>query len=116
MGFEVRGPVPDYDGPGLDRVVFERACDAVRDRSLVLREFVAEDEAAVHEYASDPEVTRLVGWGPNTIEQTREFLAQITEPTTGLASRSHCAQPANSSADRYPASAARSTGAASSAT
>jgi len=50
----------------------------------VLREFVAEDEAAVHEYASDPEVTRLVGWGPNTIEQTREFLAQITEPHDGF--------------------------------
>ena len=25
MGFTVRGPVPDYDGPGVDRVVFERA-------------------------------------------------------------------------------------------
>ena len=24
MGFEVRGPVPDYDGPGEDRMVFER--------------------------------------------------------------------------------------------
>jgi ribosomal protein S18 acetylase RimI-like enzyme len=25
MGFAVRGPVPDYDGPGVDRIVFERA-------------------------------------------------------------------------------------------
>lgn len=25
MGFTVRGPVPDYDGPGVHRVVFERA-------------------------------------------------------------------------------------------
>lgn len=24
MGFTVRGPVPDYDGPGADRMVFER--------------------------------------------------------------------------------------------
>ncbi|MEU1392729.1 MULTISPECIES: hypothetical protein [unclassified Nonomuraea] len=23
MGFTVTGPVPDYDGPGVDRVVFE---------------------------------------------------------------------------------------------
>ena len=25
MGFTVHGPVPDYDGPGVDRIVFERA-------------------------------------------------------------------------------------------
>jgi len=25
MGFSVRGPVPDYDGPGRDMMVFERA-------------------------------------------------------------------------------------------
>jgi predicted GNAT superfamily acetyltransferase len=25
MGFGVAGPVPDYDGPGVDRIVFERA-------------------------------------------------------------------------------------------
>lgn len=24
MGFTVKGPVPDYDGPGIDRIVFER--------------------------------------------------------------------------------------------
>ncbi len=24
MGFAVRGPVSDYDGPGIDRIVFER--------------------------------------------------------------------------------------------
>jgi ribosomal protein S18 acetylase RimI-like enzyme len=24
MGFTVTGPVPDYDGPGVDRIVFER--------------------------------------------------------------------------------------------
>jgi len=81
MGFEVRGPVPDYDGPGLDRIVFERGLwTRLETDRLVLREFVADDEAAVHEYASDPEVTRLASWGPNTIEQTREFLAQITQP------------------------------------
>ena len=51
---------------------------------LVLREFVAEDEAAVHEYASDPDVTRLISWGPNTIEQTREFLVQVTRPHDGF--------------------------------
>jgi hypothetical protein len=28
MGFSVRGPVTDYDGPGADRIVFERALTA----------------------------------------------------------------------------------------
>ena len=42
---------------------------------LLLREFRAEDEAAIHAYASDPEVARLMIWGPNTLEATRAFLA-----------------------------------------
>jgi len=37
---------------------------------LLLRDFVAADVAAVHEYASDPEATRFTTWGPNTIETT----------------------------------------------
>jgi [ribosomal protein S5]-alanine N-acetyltransferase len=41
---------------------------------LLLREFRAEDETAIHAYASDPEVVRLMIWGPNTPEQTRAFL------------------------------------------
>jgi ribosomal-protein-alanine N-acetyltransferase len=43
---------------------------------LLLREIRAEDETDVHEYASDPEVARLMIWGPNTREATREFLAR----------------------------------------
>jgi [ribosomal protein S5]-alanine N-acetyltransferase len=41
---------------------------------LLLREFRAEDESDMHAYASDPEVVRLMIWGPNTREQTRTFL------------------------------------------
>ena len=43
---------------------------------LLLREIRAEDETDVHEYASDPEVVRLMIWGPNTPEATREFLTR----------------------------------------
>jgi RimJ/RimL family protein N-acetyltransferase len=51
---------------------------------LVLREFVADDVAAVHEYASDPEVSRFMTWGPNTFEATREFVATvIARPADG---------------------------------
>ncbi len=41
---------------------------------LLLREFRASDETGIHAYASDPEVVRLMIWGPNTPEQTRAFL------------------------------------------
>ncbi len=41
---------------------------------LLLREFRADDERAIHAYASDPEVVRLMIWGPNTLEQTQAFL------------------------------------------
>ncbi len=41
---------------------------------LVLREYAADDFDAVHRFASDPETTRFVAWGPNTPEQTRGFI------------------------------------------
>jgi RimJ/RimL family protein N-acetyltransferase len=40
-----------------------------------LRDARESDFAAVHAYASDPEVTRTTGWGPDTEEKTRAFLA-----------------------------------------
>lgn len=41
---------------------------------LILRDFVSEDEAAMHDYASDPEVVRYLMWGPNTAEETAAFM------------------------------------------
>jgi len=41
---------------------------------LLLREFVLEDFENVHAYASQPETVRFMDWGPNTPEQTRDFL------------------------------------------
>jgi [ribosomal protein S5]-alanine N-acetyltransferase len=46
---------------------------------LLLREFRPEDELDIHEYASDPEVVRLLIWGPNTRELTRAFLERTLE-------------------------------------
>jgi RimJ/RimL family protein N-acetyltransferase len=43
---------------------------------LTLRELQPSDLNAVHEYASDPEVVRFMYWGPNTVEETREFIRQ----------------------------------------
>jgi ribosomal-protein-alanine N-acetyltransferase len=43
---------------------------------LLLREFCLEDQAAVHAYASDPEVTKHTSWGPNNLQTTRAVLGQ----------------------------------------
>ncbi len=43
-------------------------------KRLVLRKYREDDFDAVHEYGSDPEVTRFVPFGPNTPEETRGFL------------------------------------------
>src|SRR6266403_1808386 len=43
---------------------------------LTLRDFVLSDFDAVHTYASDPLVTRFTSFGPNTLEETRDFLSR----------------------------------------
>jgi len=42
---------------------------------LILREFADDDATAVHAYAADAEVVRHLDWGPNTPEDTVQFLA-----------------------------------------
>ncbi len=49
---------------------------------LLLRELSLEDVPAVQRWATDPEVYRHMPWGPNTPEQTAEFLR------TAIAARS----------------------------
>lgn len=44
---------------------------------LSLRPFDESDFEAVHAYASDPEVTRFTGFGPNTEAETRGFIASV---------------------------------------
>ena len=43
---------------------------------LLLREYSEGDFCGVHEYAKDPEVTHFMTWGPNTPEDTRNFIRQ----------------------------------------
>jgi len=54
-------------------------------RRLRLRELTDADFEAVHEYGSDPEVVQFMNWGPNTEQDTRDFLeraqnAALAEP------------------------------------
>ncbi len=43
---------------------------------LILRQFNPDDYDAVHAYASVYENVRYMGWGPNTPEDTRNFIAE----------------------------------------
>ena len=44
------------------------------DALVILRELVVDDWPAVHAFAGSPETCRYQAWGPNTEEQTREFV------------------------------------------
>lgn len=44
---------------------------------LTLREFCADDRAAVQAFAGDSEVTRYTDWGPNSLADTISFLSGV---------------------------------------
>ena len=44
-------------------------------KRLILRPLTMDDFEAVHSWAGNPDNTRYMAWGPNTEEQTSEFLA-----------------------------------------
>lgn len=46
---------------------------------LIIREFKVEDAEAVHLYASNPVVAKYMIWGPNTEEETVEFIKRTIE-------------------------------------
>jgi RimJ/RimL family protein N-acetyltransferase len=45
-------------------------------REVALRPIDIDDWAAVHEWASTIEACRYQGWGPNTVAETKAFVAQ----------------------------------------
>lgn len=47
---------------------------AIQTERLELRDFSETDWKAVHAYASDLEVVRFMDWGPNTEEESRNFI------------------------------------------
>jgi RimJ/RimL family protein N-acetyltransferase len=48
-------------------------------KRLTIREFGLEDIGDVHKYASNPLVTKHMIWGPNTEEETREYIELAIE-------------------------------------
>lgn len=53
--------------------------DTIDMERLILRELKEIDIQEVHEYASDPDVSKYVPFGPNTLKQTKEFLSMCIE-------------------------------------
>jgi [ribosomal protein S5]-alanine N-acetyltransferase len=56
---------------------------------LIIREFTADDWDSIHAYASDPEVTKYMLWGPNSVKETNEYIEFVTRlqkenPRTGF--------------------------------
>jgi [ribosomal protein S5]-alanine N-acetyltransferase len=49
----------------------------LRTERLIIREFQEADWPAMHEYASDPETVQYVIFGPNTEQDTREYLQKV---------------------------------------
>jgi ribosomal-protein-alanine N-acetyltransferase len=47
----------------------------IRGSRVALARFRKSDVEAVHAFASDPVVCRFTGWGPNTLDDTRTFVA-----------------------------------------
>lgn len=56
---------------------------------LTLRELAHSDFDSVHEYASDPLVTRYTSFGPNSAEETRDFLTRSVEASTATPRRNY---------------------------
>jgi len=44
---------------------------------LYIREYLLSDLDAIHEYASKAEVVQFQNWGPNRLQDTRQFLAEV---------------------------------------
>jgi RimJ/RimL family protein N-acetyltransferase len=48
--------------------------EAIQTKRLMLRDFEKEDWRSVHDYASDPEVVRYMDFGPNTEQESKDFV------------------------------------------
>lgn len=62
--------------------------EQLRTARLVLRDLAPDDIEAVHAWASDPEVSRFMVWGPNTWADTQAFVQeQLAAPRNAHSNR-----------------------------
>jgi len=57
--------------------IAECKLNTLETKRLILRPLTLEDFIAVHSWAGNPANTRYMAWGPNTEEQTLEFLSSV---------------------------------------
>lgn len=53
--------------------------EAIKTERLILRDFEPSDFDTIHEYGSDLEVVEFMDWGPNTVEDTQNFINRQLE-------------------------------------
>lgn len=51
----------------------------IASKRLILRPFRQNDVNDIFNYSSDPQVTKYMTWGPNTIDETYEFVKLVIE-------------------------------------
>ena len=56
----------------IDQVLLESS-------RLIIREYTPDDLNAIHAYARDESVVRFMVWGPNSLDDTKKFLAEAIE-------------------------------------
>lgn len=74
--------------------------DPLRTDRLELRDFHPDDFHAVHAFASDPLVTRYTSWGPNSEDETRDFLQRASAESTEWPRRDYSLAVVDRAADR----------------
>jgi ribosomal-protein-alanine N-acetyltransferase len=53
--------------------------ETIKTERLLLRDLKESDWQAVHEYASDAEVVRYMDWGPNSEQETKDFIQRAIQ-------------------------------------
>ena len=61
----------------------------IETKHLLIREFQTDDWLAVHSYATDSEVFRYQHWGPNSEDDSREFVKMTIDQQTEVPRRSY---------------------------
>lgn len=51
----------------------------IKTKRLLLREFVPSDWESVHSYATHPDAYEFMPWGPNTEEETKQFVKKAID-------------------------------------
>lgn len=51
---------------------------------LTLRNYIADDWERIHIYGSNPDFSKYELWGPNTLEDTHKFVAEMVQQSTDM--------------------------------